>query len=117
MGVAWARESEKLMVYTVTGELAIADMQAIETETDELILGGENWKVLVLLKDFEGWSKEEGWGNTTLVEKTDKNVDRMALVGPIEWRDQVEMFTLKGMRPVEIEYFTTETEARDWLAE
>ena len=34
---------------------------------------------------------------------------------PLEWRDEVEMFTLKGMRPLEIEYFTDESQARSWL--
>ena len=39
----------------------------------------------------------------------------MAISGPPEWRDQIEMFTLKGLRPIEIEYFNSEEEARDWL--
>lgn len=115
MAIAFQRESDGLIVYTVSGRLGIAEMDAIEHETDTLYQERSNWKVLVLLQDFAGWTAEDGWGNTRLIDETDENVDRMALVGPPKWRDQVEMFTLKGMRPIEIEYFSDESQARAWL--
>jgi hypothetical protein len=115
MPIAWNCEQPGLMVYTVTGELGIAEMSAAQQESDALINRSGNWKILVLLQDFSGWSKEKGWGSASLLEENDEHVDRMALVGDIQWRDQVEMFTLKGMRPVEIEFFTAEDDARAWL--
>jgi len=115
MPIEWNCEKTDLIVYYVRGELGLAELEKVQQESDQLIVRASNWKVLVLLEDFAGWAKESGWGNTALIEETDQNVDRMAIVGPPQWRDQVEMFTLKGLRPVDIEYFSTETDARAWL--
>ena len=115
MALNWNREQDDLIVYTVTGKLSITETEKSHQETDPILQQGSNWKVLVVLQDFEGWKKEEGWANTSLIDETDQSVKRMALVGPLEWRDEVEMFTLKGMRPLEIEYFTDESQARSWL--
>ena len=115
MAIEWKAEKDDLMVYRVSGELGINELEQAQQETDAALTSRKNWKVMVVLQDFEGWSKEAGWENTSLIDETDENVDRMALVGTIEWRDQVEMFTLKGMRPLEIEYFSSEDEARAWL--
>ena len=115
MAIGWKIEAGNLMVYTVSGQFGIGEMEQAQQETDSLLTGDGGWKILVLLENFEGWSKEEGWEKTSLIDETDQNVERMALVGPIAWRDQAEMFTLKGMRPLEIEYFTEEAAARSWL--
>ena len=115
MPISWNQEQDDLIVYTVSRQLGIAEMDNSQQETESILMQGSNWKVLVVLQDFEGWKKEEGWANTSLIDETDKNVLRMALVGPQQWRDEVEMFTLKGMRPLEIEYFTDESQARSWL--
>ena len=115
MAIEWQVETEGLMVYRVSGVLSIDEMVGADKETQVLIDAGNSWKVLVLLDGFEGWSNEKGWGNTLLADRADEHVTRMAVAGPAEWRDRVEMFVLKGMRPVEIEYFYTEKDARDWL--
>jgi hypothetical protein len=115
MAVEWKTEAGNLMVYTVSGQLGIGELEQAQQETDSLLMGGTGWRILVLLENFEGWSKEKGWEKTGLIDETDQNVDRMAFVGPMAWRDQVEMFTLKGLRPLEIEYFDEEAAARAWL--
>ena len=115
MAVEWKIEKDSLLVIQVSGKLGISELEQTQLETDPILTAGQNWKVLVVLQNFDGWSKEAGWEKTSLIDETDKHVDRMALAGPIEWQDQVEMFTLKGMRPLEIEYFSSEDEARAWL--
>ena len=73
---------------------------------------------LVLLDGFEGWEEAEEWGELRFVERNDSILRRVAIVGEERWRDPMEMFMLKGLRPVEIEYFIAdaEEEARAWLA-
>ncbi len=115
MPIEWKCERPDLMVYTVSGKLGLAEMAQAEQESEALISKTMNWKVLVVLIDFEGWAQEEGWADTIIIEELDDNTDRMAISGPPQWRDQIEMFTLKGLRPIEIEYFNSEEEARDWL--
>lgn len=115
MAIEWKAEKDDLLVFRVSGKLGISELEQAQLETDPVLTARKNWKVMVVLQNFAGWSKEAGWEKTSLIDETDENVDRMALVGPGEWRDQVEMFTLKGLRPLEIEYFTAEDEARAWL--
>lgn len=115
MSIGWNRESEDLLVFTVVGEVSVADLNKVEQETEELIAGSMNWKLLVLFEGFRGFTSEAGWGLTNLSDDLDRNVHKMALVGPPEWRDELEMFALKGLSPVEIDYFYTEADARSWL--
>ncbi len=42
-------------------------------------------------------------------------IHKMAIVADEKWRDQAAMFTMQGLRPFPIEFFTSETEARQWL--
>ncbi len=60
-------------MYTVTGKLSIAEMEKSHQETDPILQQGSNWKILVVLQDFEGWEKEEGWANTSLIDETDQS--------------------------------------------
>jgi hypothetical protein len=115
MPMEWDREGENLLLYKISGDLSIAEMEAAAVQTDKVLGDRVDWKVLATLDGFTGWTKEPGWEHSMLFEETDEAVERIAVVGPKEWRDQVEMFMLKGMRPVEIEYFSDEEQARSWL--
>jgi hypothetical protein len=52
-------------------------------------------------------------------ERNDPYIEKIAIVGDPQWQDLVYAFTLKGLRPVPIEYFSTDEEfrARQWLKE
>jgi len=62
-------------------------------------------RILAILKDFLGWAREGDWGDTTLMDEYDPFIERMAIVGDIAWKEQVQWFTLKGLRKASIEYF------------
>ena len=123
MTVSWNQESERLVVCRISGILSYEewdllntgnapdDSQAIPEQEDRQL------RVLILLEDFEGWDKSEHWEDLGWVEANDRRLQRLAFLGEERWRDSVEMFALKGLRPVEIEYFGPgqEEEARHWL--
>ncbi len=73
--------------------------------------------MLAILHDFTGWDKDKGWEDSSIANRNDDYMKKMAIVGDEKWRDLVEIFTLKGMRSVAIEYFASDKEqaARDWL--
>jgi len=119
MPIEWNMEENNLAVVHVTGQLGLDEYQQIQNQTHTTIQNVGEIKVLVLLKDFEGWGTGKGWEDTSMAERLDPYMKKMAIVGDEKWRDLVEVFTLKGLRPVPIEYFTPDNEeaARQWLAE
>lgn len=62
-------------------------------------------RILSILEDFRGWSREGDWGDTTIIDQYDANIERMAIVGDKRWEELALSFALKGLRPVTIEYF------------
>ena len=116
MPVSWERESERLVICRIRGQLSLAEWQELNTG-DDLPGHDNNQLALVLLEDFQGWDRAEGWGDLDFVEENDKRLVRIAFVGPDEWREPMEVFMLKGLRPVDIRYFGPQEEAlaRAWL--
>ena len=117
MPVSWQQNSGNLGVFTVTGKLTTEELQQVQSQAELVIqkLGGI--KILILLDDFAGWEKAEGWEDFSFAERNDQYIEKMAIVGDRKWEDLVYAFTLKGLRPFPIEYFNDgETAAaQQWL--
>lgn len=117
MSVNWKIESGNLAVIRVSGKLRgdkyMATQKEIETEIQKL----GTIKMLILLENFSGWEGSKGWEDESFSERNDPYIEKIAIVGDPEWEALVEVFTLKGLRPVPIEYFNTgdESNARQWL--
>ena len=57
------------------------------------------------LEDFQGWKKGPGWDDMSFSNEHDRNFEKMAIVGPEQWRDWACAFAGKGFRSVAVEYF------------
>jgi hypothetical protein len=110
-------EDDKTLVYHYSGVLSTTEYRQFQKEIETL--GQQHGKVnlLVILDDFQGWEAGNDWANTTdLTDRIDPYLTKMAVVGDAQWQDKIEVFTLKGLRPVPIEYFVNnEAAARQWL--
>ena len=115
MPIEWKIEQGNLAEFEVSKQLGIDEFQNIQTELGHIARKLGQVRVLVILKDFAGWEASRDWGDISATAEMDKILKKMAIVGDEEWRDLVEVFTLKGLRPVPIEYFNDEGEARRWL--
>jgi hypothetical protein len=115
MSFSWEHESEHLLVVRISGELAKTDIATLNQEVAPIVQASGELLFLVVLEDFTGWEAGKGWEDTSFADENDEHLSRFAIVGEEQWRDQVLMFSLAGMRPVEIEYFVDESTARDWL--
>ena len=62
-------------------------------------------RILAILDNFLGWAPEGDWGDTAWLDEFDPRIDRIAVVGDRKWKEQVEFFTLKGLRKALVEYF------------
>lgn len=117
MAIEWKLEDGGLALFNVSGKLGIDEYLKIQSDIESIIQKVGQIKVLVLLNNFEGWEKAEGWGDTSGTDRIDPSISKFAIVGEEKWRDMVTLFTLKGLRPVPIEYFGAahEDDARHWL--
>jgi hypothetical protein len=119
MTVKWEHESEHLLVARLRGKLAKLDIEDFQVDVAPILQASGNMKFLVILEDFEGWEAGKGWEDTSFADANDQFLSRFAIVGDEKWRDKALMFSLAGLRPVDIQYFTSENEAaaRAWLTE
>jgi len=118
MPVEWQLEQNNLAVFHITGKLGKAESETIQAEVEVVINKIGHISLLIILHDFTGWESAQGWEDTSFNDRNDKYIKKMAIVGEAKWHDMVTVFTLKGLRPVPIEYFSdnNETAARQWLA-
>lgn len=119
MALEWQLEEGNVFVIRVSGQLAKNEVDEAQANCETAISKLGHIKILVITKDFTGWEKAEGWEDTSFSERNDAYIKKLAIVGDEKWRDMAYLFTLKGLRPVPIEYFPEEFEeaARQWLSE
>lgn len=117
MSVTLVQESDDLLVLRVSGQLQLEAMQDVQLRASAILRTAGRMGFLVILEQFEGWKSGKGWADSTFPEENDQYISRFALVGEEQWRDQALMFALAGLRPIEVEYFTAEAQARQWLAQ
>ena len=118
MSINWSYEDENLLVIRVSGVLTKSELDVCQSEVEPMIKKG-NAKLLVIVEDFDGWSKSDEWGDVSFSERNDPYIYKMAILDDDKWRELAAMFTMQGLRDVPIEYFLTDQEipARQWLSE
>jgi hypothetical protein len=103
----------------VSNYLTVSEFQQLQT-LGELSLGRfDQFRVLIELEDFQGWSKEPDWEKSFFLTEDQTFISKIAVVGDEQWKDQVFLFMGKGMRKTAIEFFPTPqiAEAKAWLSE
>ena len=117
MSIEMKIEEDKLLVFDVSGKLGKDEYLRLQADIESITQKVGKIKILVRLKGFTGWESAKGWEQAS-TENMDPYISKFAIVGDEKWRDLVTVFTLKGLRPVPIEYFadTTDEAARQWLA-
>jgi hypothetical protein len=101
----------------ILGVMRLADQRALQSVARDLIERGMKPRLLVMTEDFEGWEKEEGWGDVGFLMDYGNDIARMAIVSEERWREQAFMFTGKGLRTTAIEFFPLSSldEAELWI--
>ena len=119
MSVFRLSSSKPILSFEVTGTLTRAEFGQLQTTAIDRI---EDWgkvSALFILKNFLGWEKGPGWEDMVFSLDHERNLEKMAIVGPEQWRDLVCAFVGKGFRSAAIEYFLPsqlET-AKKWLTD
>ena len=118
MPIQWENEATDLLVARINGELAESEIAEFQAAVVPIVEASGNIQFLVILEDFKGWEIGKDWADTGWVDAIDQFLSRFAIVGDEQWREKALMFSLAGLRPVEIQFFSSEEEAaaRSWLA-
>lgn len=117
MGFSLLERNDAFLHIQISGVMTLTDLAALQNEARVLITRGLKPRALIELADFGGWGKGPGWDDIVFFAEHGDDIARMAIVGEERWRDQALMFTAKGLRATEIEYFTPDDfdRARQWL--
>jgi len=120
MGAEILNHAAGVLTIKVSGTLTQPELAKLQAAAAGIFgTGGTRgkWRVLVLTENFAGWERGETWNDFSFSDH-DADIERMAIVGERKWADQALMFTAKGLRPFQIEYFEPAqiAAARAWLA-
>jgi len=116
MAIPWSCEGDIIEV-NVSGAVVKPEFDRIQAEFEPLLKEGPK-KLLIILSDFQGWVDDSGdWSDISFGQRNDQYIQKMAFVGDLKWKMEIEMFTMKGFRKFPIEYFLSGQEdfARAWL--
>jgi hypothetical protein len=116
MQVTIERESPRLITIRVSGRLSPRAWRSVLQDVGKLLHAQERTSLLVLAEQFEGWESGD-WDDMSFQQKHDEQIDRMAIVADKKWEDLALMFSGKGLRRIEIEFFAPAevSQARRWL--
>ena len=101
------------------GKLTVRDFQELQALARLSLEQFGQFRVLVELEDFQGWSKETGWENSFFLEENEEGISKLAFVGDEKWKVEIFMFTGKPMRQTAIEFFPQDQfdQAQAWLSD
>lgn len=116
MSIGFEERDKGLFVITASGLLTKADKKDWEVRGREAIRSRGKIRILLVLVDFEGWEKSNAWSDMTFMMTEGDQIEKIAVVGDLRWREPVFMFLGKSLRPTEIEFFTEEAPALHWLS-
>lgn len=109
--------AENVITIEVTGKLERSDYQNLAPQVEQMLGRHDKVRMLVILRDFHGWSAGALWEDLKFDVKHFRDIDRLALVGDKKWERGMATFC-KPFTTAKIQYFDlSELEAaRAWIA-
>ena len=110
-------KGEDLITLKISGLLKRAEIVQMEKAAIEVMGSVGKIKIFIIAENFQGWDKKDNWEDVSFQAQYDRQIDKIAIVGEKRWQDLAEAFVGKGLRSMEIRYFTpSETAmARIWI--
>jgi hypothetical protein len=119
MPVQMLNATGKLIQISIQGMLRKADYDRMIQVVREAIARDDSVRLLVVLDGFTGWERHKGWDDMSFMVTDGENIEKLAIVGDEQWRDDALAFTAAGLRPTAIEFFPPSglADAQKWLSE
>ena len=112
-------KSDRINWVNLSGKLTIHDFQELQALARQSLEQFGQVRILFELENFQGWTNETEWENTTFLEENGEGISKLAFVGDEKWKIEILMFTGGPMRQTAIEFFPQDQldQARAWLSE
>jgi hypothetical protein len=116
MLVSIDRESPRIIRVDLSGRMDAKQWRTAQEGVASLLKEGEITPLLVYAASFDGWG-DGSWDDFSFQQQYDAQIGRLAIVADKRWEDRALLFTGKGLRRIEIEFFTPAEidRARQWL--
>jgi len=110
------KEKGAIVTLTIKKKLDKEDYEAFVPLIERQIEAGAPIRLLVELKDFEGWTAGALWEDTKFAAKHFKDIERMAVVGESRW-EKGGTFFFKPFTAAKVRYFDSRemARARQWI--
>lgn len=117
MSVILETESGHLEVLRIQGLLRKREFDAAIRKEVQNMGSTTHITLLVIAEDFEGFEKNEDWGDISFFMEHGDQIDRIAIAAHPKWKDDLMIFAAAGFRRAPVEFFTLNnlTAARAWL--
>ena len=113
------RENDNIYVIRIGGLLNKETVNNIEAVARrDIDSGARELKVMLILQnDFLGWQRTGNWGDVDFFSQYGDHIAKIAVVGDLQWEEQVLAFLGAGSCKGEVRLFPQgkEAEARHWL--
>lgn len=103
----------------LSGKLTVHDFQELQALAKLSLEQFGQFRALIELENFQGWSREAGWEDSPFLEENGARIFKLAFVGDEKWKTEIFMFTGKPMRQMAIEFFPHDQfeQAQAWLSD
>lgn len=109
---------EKYLEVLLTGKITEQDYELFVPELERLIGEHGQLRMLVELRNFEGWTFSGLWEDLKFDIKHFNDIERLAIVGEKRWHEGMALFC-KPFTTASIRYFESFEigDAREWLTQ
>ena len=118
MPIAMHNERDNVYCVEIRGLLRKGDLEQCQEQLAAEMGRVGPVRLLFLLTDFQGWEPSPDWNDLTFYVTHGGAIERIAIVGPDQWRSEMLMFAGADLRSAPVEFFPpgTAAEAREWLS-
>lgn len=112
------REAGAIVTLTIKKKLDKEDYETFVPMIERQIEARSPIRLLVELKNFEGWTAGALWEDTKFAARHFKDIERMAVVGDSRW-EKGGAFFFKPFTAAKVRYFDNREieRARQWIRE
>ena len=117
MAVSLQHHEANIYRIDISGRLTEDELKALQHAAAGEIRRGGRIRLLIMLKDFEGWDNAAG-RDLGFYIRHGSDVERIAIVGDERWTSEALMFAGAGLRKAPVAFFKTRDalQAATWLA-
>ena len=112
-------DPDDICVLRISGILTRSEFGAEQSAIARKIDVGLKPRLLIILKDFEGWERGADWNDLDFMISHGGKISKIAIVAEPRWQALALAFAGAGVRRAPVKFFPPNEleQARSWLAE